>query len=68
MKVSSSSPQPVWFAACFPQLDSTVLATSPVELAIGGKADGPDRAMVTLLNLCRRKLARLHRQKTHHQK
>jgi hypothetical protein len=54
---TSSPPQSVGLAARFPQLDSTILATSPVELTIGGEADRPDRAMVTLLNLCRRKLA-----------
>lgn len=45
------SPKSVWLFDRLPELDGPVLAAGAVELAIGGVAYGPDRAVVTFLDL-----------------
>lgn len=45
-------PQTIRLSARLPQLYRAIFTTSAIKLAIGRKADRPDGAMVSLLDLC----------------
>lgn len=50
--IGPSPPETIRLPASLPQLDRSILASCTVEFAVRRETDGPDRTVVTFLDLC----------------